>query len=138
MQHVGYTATREIATGHSVDTEYTLDLQLAQKTPSGKARKTVQYSLSNKAAVTFHNVASTWKCLTIPLAGTDREYMREFLYSVLDQVFSFDPDNEAGASPTAQVNCVLVDGTVTETRAARTGTQANDYFKFSFTIRQVS
>lgn len=137
-QHVIYTAQRELVSGHSAGTDYTLDLSLAKKERTGRSRRSVQYSLSNRGFVTFQNVADTWKCATIPLSGTNADNMREFLYSALDQIFSFDPNNASTASPTAPVNVVIEGASVTEKRAARTGTQANDYFVFTFTLRAVS
>ena len=135
-QSVIYTATRSLISGRTSGDLVTTDITLRKKARGRKVNRTQAASISNRRFITYQSSFTTWRCQTPPLNGVDAALMREFLDSCEDQIFSFDPDNPAGASPNALRTVVLSSRGYTEELAAQQASQPNNYFVFSFTMEE--
>lgn len=132
-----YTAKREIASGHSASTTYTIDVKCIEIKPGRDIKKNESRAMDGITTETqlVYNL-KTWKITTQALVGTPLDYMREFLQSVIGgETLQFDEFGFA-ASPDNAISAILV-GDYDEARAVRQGDGgAGDYFRFSFTIRE--
>jgi hypothetical protein len=137
-QSVTYTATRNLISGRSLNDQVNTDLILRTKSRGYRSKRTVAESLSNRRFITHLNSYTTWACSTPPLNGADAALMREFLDSVVDQQFSFDPDYTAGNSPNAIRTVILKSTSYKETRQGQQALQADNYFVFKFTMDEVA
>lgn len=137
MTAITYTAERELATGHSAGTVYNERLRCRGIDPDRAEKKTETRSLSGRVSqtVVLHRLKK-WRITTAALQGTELELAREFLESVSEgETFSFDEFGAVGV-PDNAIDVVL-DGSYRETRAIQQGDGgADDYFRFSFTIRE--
>lgn len=137
-QNVTYIATRSLTTGHVLGNPYALNLVLSAKDPQPIGQRKTQFSLSNRAFITFDHHRRRWNCRTTPRTGIDADLLREFLDSTVDQRFTFDPLNWIGTSPHDSRPVILDQGRYTERRAVQLGVdQTFDYFRFGFALREV-
>lgn len=138
MTAVTYTAAREVIAGHIVDTEYTIDLRLITLDRGKDVRKEPSVSMSGNTETVLWRNLKTWKVTTGAVRWEQLGLVREFLESVIaGETFQYDEFGSADA-PFDPISCV-VDGVYSEDRAIRKGGDSgrNDYFRFTFSIRQV-
>lgn len=86
MASFTYIAKRSIKAGHSVDTEYTITVDIQQGTLSPRAKKSVSTALSGNTVSTLHRVDQVIDVLTdyVSVSGTpDQADFTEFLNSVI-------------------------------------------------------
>ncbi len=140
MRKVIYDATRNLITGRTLGDEVTLDFtnMIESQTESPRLQRRLSPSISNVMQVTFENYTKVYRYRTKPLDQTDTMglLIREFLNSVVDQVFSFAPGSEydGNASPSLTYACVL-DGPWQERRQRSV---SGDRFQYTFSLRQVA
>jgi hypothetical protein len=133
-----FTIERSVATGHSLGGLQPINLLLKTKDRKPNVVREVAKALDNSAFINRHNSYISWQCVTRPVAGITVEYMREFLDSCETQIFQFDPDNAAGASPNALRSVIMDPAGYTERRSPRGDDQSGDYFTFSWTMAEVT
>lgn len=95
MPSVTYVAKRELASGHTEDTEYSLEFGISNlQRPTGGDLKTRTKSLDGTAETLYFGREKIWGVTTTPeqISSTQAELLYEFLESTADgQEFTFDP-----------------------------------------------
>lgn len=142
MTAVVYTASRSLISGHTVGGVYSLDLSC--DSPGGlEPRREVSRRripvISGKASeVLRYYGRMEWQVRLAPLSGAALLAVQEFLDSVEDATFTFDPYGTV-AVPVAAVSAEIVsDGYAMQRRAPRGNGGASDYFTIGFTVAVIS
>jgi len=138
MSAVTYTATRDVTSGHSAATEYTIDLRLIDIGHGKDVGKEELASLDGSPETTSWRNLKTWQVTTGAVRANELLLLREFLESVSEgEQFDFDEFGSAGA-PHNPISVVAV-GTHIEQRAIAQpgGGGSNDYFRFSLSMREL-
>jgi hypothetical protein len=137
-QNVLYTAARSVISGHTAGNSYTLDLALREKDRKRRVKKDIAESLDGHVFTTYHHGRVSWSIKSRPLTLTETLAWREWLDSVEDgQLFSFDPDFAAGASPHHYRGVILEGSQYSEQRVESGTSQADHRFVFSVELREV-
>lgn len=141
MANFTYSAKRTLNTTvspiHAEGTEYDIDLDLVTATRSRAVVKTIQRSRGGNSEVLRDRADTTWEVTTAPLAGSNLAAVREFLDSVeAGEQFTFDLYGTA-AVPDNPIAVERIDEGYTESRVLIVGSEASDYFQFSFTLREL-
>lgn len=107
MPSVTYTATRELSSGHSLDTEYSIDFDASDLDPDRKAIIKTTKSLGGNPSSVVQRTEKGWSVSTVPISFSDVDLWDEFLFSVSGkETFTFDPTGTA-ASPGNPQNVYL-------------------------------
>ena len=86
MASFTYTAKRHLKTGHSVDTDYTVTLDIQAGDIQPNAVQTVNMSLSGNQVTTVHRLEQTLAITTDYFSASttpDYDDMEEFIYSTI-------------------------------------------------------
>lgn len=138
MTAVTYIAKREIASGHVLDGSYSLDLKVTEMTPRRKVGRVVKTPLAGVGAEVIRRFGLWEYAVTLaPVTGTPLAYLREFVASVEDQSFTFDPYGSVavpGTTPPPFVARILEDDVPFQRAMKRRLGGASDYFQVSFTV----
>lgn len=140
MAFAEYVARRSLAPGHIVDTPYTLILPSLSRCQLGRDRRTSRkVSMSGAAETLFYFAKRTWQVQTEPVLLDEAQTLIEFLDSIDDgQSFTFDP---YGSPDSRSSSCAVVvsddQGYTLERVRTRGRSGADDYFEFSFGVREL-
>lgn len=92
MTAVTYIAKRSIISGHVLDGEYSLDLKCTDLLPRRRVNRVKRVPLAGVGAEVIRNFAfDEYLVVLAPLGGPSLKAVREFLDSVEDASFTFDP-----------------------------------------------
>lgn len=127
MADITYTAEREIASGHTQGTQYTITIPLARWDRSPRTEKNTVRSLSGRTMTRRLNTVVFYDITTSPTDdATQIAHMREFLASVNGgETFTINPFGGGAIS-------LKLDG---DHREGRQGT--TDFISFAFKVYEV-
>jgi hypothetical protein len=136
-----YTAQRDLAPGHLVGSQYTVELSLTHDgfVFQGRDLKIKNKMLSGRVETIYHGRERLWHVVLEPVEEGDSTELREFLGSTADgQPFVFDPFGSI-AAPAKTMIVTRDDEGAVEDAFLRTGSpEARDCVQFSFDIRQAA
>lgn len=118
MASITYVATRKIASGHSVDTAYSMDVSLSQFSSNFIVNDKRHESISGHVESWVGSTIGTYLCETKPLLESNalHGYMWEFLASCIGgETFTFDPWGTI-ASPDDPQDYILISKTISPAR----------------------
>lgn len=131
MTAITYVAKRRIASDHTVDTEYTLDVGMQEITPRDQPVGEQSVSQGGRMETVLDRVETVWQFTTTELETdtTEADHMREFIASAMDgQTLTIDPYGTSG-SPDNPISAVLVHDDSAPNRISL-------YQIFSFRVRE--
>lgn len=143
MAAVRYTALRQIRSGHTIDTQYEIDLRLASPGGLVPVRNPIQHravAQDGATEIVVERREVRWNVATTHLKGTELLDVFEFLASVeTGETFEFDP-----ANPVASANyaSAIMESIGAPVRTVPRGvpdpySTDGDYFQVSFQIRML-
>ena len=136
MSAVTYFAKRGLIGGHTLDTEYGLDLNTVSLDKRRDVGRETQKSLSDVAETLWFFGKDEWSVRVIVDGATPLAALEEFLKSTEGgESFVFSPYGTV-ATPGATLNGRRDDGGYSLERVTNLGTTA-DAFEVSFTVREV-
>lgn len=132
MAAVTYTAKRRIISGHTANTQYDLDIELAEIIAGDNASASNHVALNGNTETVFNRLDTVYQCTTTAFNNSGRDEMREFLGSAADgHYLTFDAYGTV-ASPDDPQTAVLVSKNHQPTRLG-----SLDQWVFNFTIRVI-
>lgn len=130
MPSITYTAKRSLKSGHSADTEYSIDFDAQVLGKSYKTVKTTQKSLGGQSETMRIRRDAFWDVKTDLLSEADLDDWREFMASTdAGETFTFDPYGTI-ASPDDAVSVEREDESDGEDRVGD-----SLYYTISFKVR---
>ena len=132
MASITYTAKRSIATGHSSNIQYQLDISLQSASRKRAPVVELQVALSGQREASRIRADVSWGITLAPIHYSNLEFYREWLDSVEDraQIFTFDPYGTI-AVPVAAKSVYMNSENYTETLALGSGNYAQDFYEIS-------
>lgn len=107
MTAITYTARRSLVSGHTADTEYSMDVGMSAIDPADEADSDQHVALDGTTETVLHRIDEPWRFTTIPLDAAALAQMREFLNShVSGEPFTIDPYGTV-AEPDNPITVVL-------------------------------
>jgi hypothetical protein len=129
MAFVRYIAKRSLSSGHSADTEYTIEFNVRQSVRSRSPTRSEQRAMNGAKEVIYYSAEEVYQVETTLQDEADLDLWREFLDSVEDgQEFGYD---DAGTVSTP-VN--ELQGTI-QGRGRETRVEPS-YWRFGFTFER--
>ena len=132
-----YDALRNLATGHTLNTQYEIAGPHEEALPDWASVGARNRALEGPLEVDLQYIDEVWRLVTDWYTGQDRENIEEFWHSVAGgEVFTFDPDSNTAGVPVNAFNCKLAPngGYRAGRRRAATG---SPWFKYSFVFLKV-
>jgi hypothetical protein len=136
MTSVVYVARRSIIPGHSINTEYRIDLACLDVVPARTPNVTVNQAIGGRRETLRFFADNFFDVSLAALSGTPLLQVEEFLRSVeAGEVFTFDEYGSVNV-PSNPVNAEIEGGGYSKTRNTSKGQGgANDSFNISFKVR---
>lgn len=128
-----YTAKRNLATGHTVDTNYEIVIYGWTIEPRFNAVGPENVSLDGTLERELYRIDTEYRVQTDAIDdGQDLENFEEFLHSVMGgESFTFDPDSDVAASAVNPLTCILKSRRLSRVRVSPLK------FQFTFDVRTV-
>jgi len=131
MASVTYTAKRNIASGHVLNTEYDLDFTASQLNRMNDTKRIQRMSLNGTTETLRYTGLEYYQVTANEIHIDNIPYFREFLESVDGgETFVFDPYGTAASPDNPISQCILESNSYTEARI-----NTSSYFNISFRIR---
>lgn len=131
MTAIVYTAQRNLITGHTAGTEYSLDVDMTDIDPGDETESDEHVALDGSTETVFNRIDEIWGFTTIPLDIAAMAEVREFLNShVSGEPFTIDPYGTVAAPD----NPITVKLTSKNHRPRRVGLS---HYQYSFQVRKL-
>ena len=132
MSAFTYKATLGLISGHTLNTNYSIDVKIKTYTPNDVVNGIQQIS-GSKSETIINDVVLSHKFQTIPLDWTNYLSVREFLLSAMDgQLITFD------VSGTVAVPVNPITGKLKFNKKLQPTEPAHGYYAFNFEILELT
>ena len=128
-----YTATRKLATGHTLNDSYEILIDGETIDPQHISRRTSLEALDLTEEFEFFGIEDMWFFVTDLITdGQNAENFREFIASTAaGEQFTFDPDQTVAATPVSPVSVYMK-----STRHRRSRPHPS-HFRYSLQMREI-
>lgn len=133
MAEITYTAKRSLISGHTLDTEYTLDIEILDPQRKTLVKKFPHQAAGGPVELINHRVEFEWLLDFEPVRGAQRDALLEFLRSTA-AAETFSVDIYDSGSP---LTLYRVDSGFRQANFMPVGSRVLDWKKISITAREV-